>query len=73
MLTKKALKSLNPKTKPYRVFDDNGLHVVVSKKGTRTFRLTYRLEGKERTLTLGTYPVVGLAEARNLALGVMFQ
>jgi integrase len=46
-----------------------GLQCVVSAQGTKSWRLFYRLPGstKRRSMTLGRYPGVSLAEARKLA------
>jgi integrase len=42
-----------------------GLQLMVSPGGTRTWRLFYRLpDGTRRTMTLGRYPAVSLADAR---------
>lgn len=66
MLTDTKLQSLKKKDKVYKVSDRDGLYVSVSIKGTVTFRLDYRLDGKRKTLTLGKYgrDGIGLAEAR---------
>ena len=68
-LTDTALKSVKPKDKAHKVFDGTigGLHVAVSPKGKKVFRLTFKFEGKEQLLTLGTYPITSLAEAREMA------
>ena len=46
-----------------------GLQCVVSAQGTKSWRLFYRLPGstKRRSMSLGRYPGVSLAEARKLA------
>lgn len=46
-----------------------GLQLVVSKGGTRSWRLFYRIAGRERrqAMTLGRFPALGLAEARRRA------
>jgi integrase len=72
MLTHKALVSLVPREKPFKVSDAHGLHIVVLPSGTRSFRWNFRLrsaDGKvqQKTLSLGTYPDVTLASARTAA------
>lgn len=69
ILTETKLKNLKPKDKPYKVADGTvgGLHVAVSIAGGRSFRLAYKFEGKHQQLTLGSYPELSLAEARDLA------
>ena len=41
---------------------------MVSRSGGKWWEYRFRYEGKEQTLSLGTYPVVGLAEARKRRL-----
>lgn len=50
-----------------------GLQLVVSPKGTKTWRLFYRLPGDERrrAMNLGKFPDVSLAEARKRAGNVL--
>lgn len=66
MLSDTKLKSLKPQKKPYKVADRDGLYVVVSPKGTVTFRFDYRFNGRRETLTIGRYgpDALTLAEAR---------
>jgi hypothetical protein len=52
-LTDTKLKNLKPADKVYKVADRDGLYVVVSLKGTLTFRYDYRLGGRRETLTVG--------------------
>ena len=68
MLTDAKLKSLKPKEKPYRVSDRDGLYVYVSKTGARSFRYNYLFAGRQETVTIGLYPVVTLAQAREKLL-----
>jgi len=44
--------------------DGNGLQLVVSKAGRRTWVLRYQLNGVRRDMGLGSYPSVGLSDAR---------
>jgi integrase len=53
-----------PREKPYKLFDERGLYLIVQPEGGRWWRLRFKLEGREKTLSLGTYPEVSLAEAR---------
>ena len=66
MLTDTKLKSLKGQGKAYKVADRDGLYVVVSPKGTVTFRYDYRINGRRETLTIGRYgpDAMSLAEAR---------
>jgi integrase len=50
--------------KPWKKADGGGLFVLVNPDGNRLWRLSYRFAGKQKTLALGAYPIVGLAAAR---------
>lgn len=64
MLTDKGVRAATAKDKAYKVSDSGGLFLHVSPKNHKSWRFKYRIEGKEQLLTLGTYPEVSLAEAR---------
>jgi integrase len=64
MLTDAALKALRPKDKIYKVFDRDGMYVIVAPSGTITFRLDYRLNGRRETVTFGKYGPSELSLAR---------
>jgi integrase len=64
MLTDAALKSLKPKDKPYKITDRDGMYVLVSPKGSVSFRLDYRLNSRRETVTFGKYGSTGLSLAR---------
>ncbi len=63
-LTDKAIRALKPKDKPYKATDGQGLYVLVTTQGSRLWRFDYRFQGKRQTLSLGKFPDVGLADAR---------
>jgi len=63
-LTDIAVRNLKPSAKPSRFFDERGLYVEVSPSGGKWWRLKYRFGGKEKRLSLGVYPDVGLKDAR---------
>jgi integrase len=50
--------------KPYKLFDGDGLFLLVRPNGSRWWRQRYRWGGKEQLLSLGTYPEISLATAR---------
>jgi integrase len=49
------------------VSDGDGLTFTLSASGTASWVLRYRLDGRQRELTLGNYPDMGLADARRAA------
>ncbi len=63
-LTDKLIRSLVPKGKTYIQSDGDGMYLEVTPKGSKRWRLKYRIAGKENRLSLGIYPQVSLAEAR---------
>ena len=66
MLTDAQCKGAKGGTKPYKLTDSRGLYLHVSPTGHRSWRHKYRYGGKEKLRTLGSYPDVGLREAREL-------
>ncbi len=66
MLTNTELRSLKPRTKPYRVADGTGLSIEVKPSGSKLWRFRYRYAGKAKMLSMGVYPEVTLREARQL-------
>jgi hypothetical protein len=65
-LSDAQLRALKPKEKPYKVGDFDGLYVTVTPSGSRLWHLKYRINGREKRLSFGAYPVVSLAVAREL-------
>ena len=50
--------------KARKLFDGGGLFLLVAASGARGWRFKYQFAGKEKLLSLGVYPEVTLAEAR---------
>lgn len=64
MLTVKQIDSAKPKDKAYRLADACGLFLYIPPTGKKVWRLRYRIEGREKTLVIGSYPDISLNEAR---------
>ena len=64
-LTDTSIRAIKPITKPQKVADGGGLYLFVTPNGTKAWRLAYRFNGRQKSLSLGLYPVVTLGEARN--------
>lgn len=62
-LTDIAIRNAKPQNKQYKLTDEKGMYLLVNQAG-KYFRLDYRFAGKRKTLALGVYPDVKLAEAR---------
>ncbi len=58
------LRAIKATGKAQKLFDGEGLYLYVSPKGGKTWRIDYRVAGKYKTLTLGAYPSITLANAR---------
>lgn len=63
-LTDVACRNAKPREKQYRLSDSGWLYLAVQPNGARIWRMNYRFEGKQRTLTFGRYPAMSLSEAR---------
>lgn len=63
-LTDTAIRKARPKEKPYKVADAQGLYLLISPRGSKLWRVKYRINGIERKLAIGSYPEITLAEAR---------
>lgn len=63
-LTDTAIRTAKPREKLYRMADSQGLCLEVTTSGGKLWRLRYRFEGKAKMLSLGSYPAVTLAQAR---------
>jgi integrase len=63
-LSDTKIRNAKPKDRQYKLFDTGGLFLIVSPAGGKWWRFKYRFVGKEKLLSLGTYPEVSLAKAR---------
>src|SRR5258706_3618716 len=63
-LTNVQARNARGMTKPYKLTDGKGLYLLVTQIG-KYWRVDYRFSGKRKTLALGVYPRVTLAEARD--------
>lgn len=59
-----AIRNAKPADKSIRLFDERGLYLEVAPSGGKWWRFKYRFGGKEKRLSLGVYPDVGLKDAR---------
>jgi integrase len=63
-LSETKIRTAKPRDKTYKLFDMDGLYLLVTEKGGKWWRFKYRFEGKEKLLSFGTYPEISLADAR---------
>lgn len=63
-LSNTAIINAKAAEKPYKLYDTNGLFMYVTPNGGKWWRLKYYFDGKEKLLSLGTYPDISLSQAR---------
>jgi len=66
MLSDAQIRAAKPKDRSYKLFDAHQLFLLVTTGGSKLWRLNYKYESKQKSLALGRYPSLGLAEARRL-------
>lgn len=59
-----------PKEKAYKLYDGDGLHLAISPKGLKTWRLAFTYNSKKDTYAIGHYPAVSIADARQKVLEI---
>lgn len=64
MQTDTEIRKAKPTEKPQKMSDGGGLFLLVTPQGSKLWRLAYRFAGKQKTLAIGEYPTVSLADAR---------
>ena len=62
-----SIERAKPAEKAYKLADGGGLFLLIQPNGSKLWRLRYFYLGKERTLSIGAFPAVGLADARETA------
>jgi integrase len=70
-LTDTKIRNAKPKEKPYKLSDGNGLTLLINPNGSKWWRLRYYFGDKEKMLSLGVYPKVGLQSAREKAMAAV--
>ncbi|MFM0382851.1 tyrosine-type recombinase/integrase [Paraburkholderia dipogonis] len=64
-LTPTRLNNAKPKEKAYKLADGGGLFVLIQPGGSKTWAYQYRMDGKRREVTIGRYPEIAVADARD--------
>jgi integrase len=62
--TDKAIAALRPKAARYEIWEGGGFGIRISPRGAKAWVWVYHFAGRPRRMTLGTYPAMGLADAR---------
>ena len=63
-LTDLTVKKLRARKKRYEILDGAGLYIRVMPSGVKSWTFRYNFDGTARRMTLGTYPGISLAQAR---------
>jgi integrase len=64
MLTNATVKAAQPAARPYKLHDSGGLHLLVRPTGSKSWQMKFRWKSREQLLTFGSWPELGLVEAR---------
>jgi integrase len=64
-ITDVAIRRAEVRKKPYKMFDGGGLFIQINPHGGKWWRFKYSFAGKEKLLSLGTYPDISLKDARD--------
>jgi hypothetical protein len=64
-LSDTGVRGARPATTPRKLSDGGGLFLLITPNGSKLWRLAYRCGSKQKTLALGIYPTVSLAQARD--------
>lgn len=65
-LTDTTVRHAQPREKPYKMADAQGLYLQVMPSGSKHWKMKYRFDGREKKLSFGEYPRVSLRDARDL-------
>jgi integrase len=63
-LSDTKIRGSKPRAKPYKLYDADGLFVIVNPNGSKWWRQRYRYAGREQLLSLGVYGPISLSDAR---------
>jgi len=63
-LSDTKIRSAKPRQKPFKLYDVEGLYLIINPNGSRWWRQKYHFAQHERLLSLGVYPDISLADAR---------
>ena len=58
------IRALKPRDRVYKQADERGLYIEVHPGGSKLWRMKFRFLGRDKRIAFGSYPEVGLAEAR---------
>lgn len=62
--THNKIANLSPQKTRFHITEENGFCLRVTPNATKTWFYRYKFDGKEKWLTIGHFPTMGVAEAR---------
>lgn len=65
MLTETKIRAAKGLDKDYKISDEKWLYLLVKPSGSKLWRMNYRFDGSQKSLALGKYPEISLAQARD--------
>lgn len=63
-MTDTAIRNAKPRERNYKLADGGGLYLLITPSGGKLWRLKFRTDGREKKLAIGSYPEIGLGDAR---------
>ncbi len=63
-LTDVTIRNVKAGPKATKLSDGGGMFLLVTPAGGKLWRFKYRIDGREKLLAIGSYPEIGLGEAR---------
>jgi integrase len=63
-LTDASIRNARARERASKLYDERGLYLLVTPQGGKWWRFKYRFDAKEKLISLGTYPDIGLKQAR---------
>lgn len=64
-LSDTKIRNSKPRAKPFKLYDTDGLFLIVNPSGSKWWWQRYRFAGREQLLSLGVYDAITLADARD--------
>ncbi|MCL4430897.1 MAG: Arm DNA-binding domain-containing protein [Epsilonproteobacteria bacterium] len=66
VLTEADIQNAQPHDSNRKLYDENGLYLLIKTTGGKLWRLKYEYAGVEQSVTFGTYPALSLTQAREI-------
>lgn len=64
-LSPTRINNAKPQAKPYKLTDGGGLYLLIIPSGAKSWRYQYKLGGARGEVSIGKFPEIGVADARD--------